>query len=228
DGRTVHLPYDTLVVAAGATHAYFGRDEWAQYAPGMKTVEDARHLRSHILSAFEMAELAEDPAERAVWLPCVVGGGGPTGVKLAGQVAELATQVLPRDYRTIDTREARIILLEGMGAVLGAFSEKSQKYAEEQLTRKGVEIRLNTLAVAMDHDSITVKGPDGEEGIPTRTRIWAGGVQASPLARQLAEAAGEQVDRAGRVLVNPDCTLPGHPQVFAVGETGSVDKRPGV
>jgi NADH dehydrogenase len=228
DGRELRLPYDTLVVAAGATHAYFGRDEWAEYAPGMKTIEDARRLRSHILSAFEMAELAEDPQERADWLTFVVVGAGPTGVELVGQVAELAHEVLPGDYRRIDTRRTRIILLEGMGAVLGAFSQKSQKYTEEQLRRKGVEIRLNTLAVAMDYDSITVKGPDGEERIPTRTRIWAAGVQASPLARQLAEAAGVQVDRAGRVPVNPDCTLPGHPEVFAVGDMVSLNELPGV
>jgi len=228
DGRTVHLPYDTLVVAAGATHAYFGRDEWAEYAPGMKTIEDARHLRSHILSAFEMAELAEDPAERAEWLTFVVIGAGPTGVELVGQVAELAHQVLPRDYRTVDTREARIILLEGMGAVLGPFSPKLRDYTAVQLARKGVDIRLNTLAVAMDHESITVKGPDGEERIPTRTRIWAAGVKASPLAKQLADATGGQVDRAGRITVNPDCTLPGHPEVFAIGDMVLLNKLPGV
>jgi NADH dehydrogenase len=182
DCRTVRLPYDTLVVAAGATHAYFGRDEWAQVAPGMKTIEDARHLRSHILLAFEMAELSEDPAERAEWLTFVVIGAGPTGVELVGQVAELAHQVLPRDYRTVDTTEARIILLEGAGAVLGAFHPKLQNYAAAQLRRKGVEVRLNTLAVAMDSTGVTVKGPDGEERIPARTRVWAAGVQASPLA----------------------------------------------
>ena len=228
DGRPVQLPYDTLVVAAGATHAYFGRDEWAHYAPGMKTIEDARHLRSHILSAFEMAELAEDPAERAEWLTFVVVGAGPTGVELVGQVAELAHQVLPRDYRAIDTRAARIILLEGMGTVLGAFSPKLQAYAMGQLTKKGVDVRLNTLAVAMDHHSITVDGPDGEERIPTRTRIWAAGVQASPLAKQLADATGAQLDRAGRVSVNPDCTLPGHPEVFAIGDMVSFNNLPGV
>ena len=228
DGRTVDLPYDTLVVAAGATHAYFGRDEWAEYAPGMKTIEDARLLRSHVLSAFEMAELAEDPVERAEWLTFVVVGAGPTGVELVGQVAELAHEVLPRDYRTVDTTEARIILLEGVGAVLNAFSEKSQAYAAAQLKRKGVDVRVNTLAVAMDHDSITVKGPDGEERIPTRTRIWAAGVQASPLAGRLAAATGGEVDRAGRISVNPDCTLPGHPEIFAIGDMVSLNKLPGV
>ena len=228
DGRAVELPYDTLVVAAGANHAYFGRDDWAEFAPGMKTIEDARHLRSHVLSAFEMAELAGDPAERAEWLTFVVIGAGPTGVELVGQIAELAHQVLPRDYRTVDTTEARIILLEGMGAVLGPFHPKLQAYATAQLRKKGVDIRLNTRAVEMDHESVLVSGPEGEERIRTRTRIWAAGVRASPLAKQLADGAGAQVDRAGRVLVNPDCTLPGRPEVYAIGDMVSLDNLPGV
>ena len=228
DGRPLELPYDTLVVAGGATHAYFGRDEWAEFAPGMKTIEDARHLRSHILTAFEMAELADDPAERAQWLTFVVIGAGPTGVELVGQVAELAHDVLPRDYRSVDTTEAKILLVEGMGAVLGPFDPKLQAYTKAKLEQKGVEIRLNTLAVAMDHDSITVKGPDGEERIPTRTRVWAAGVKASPLAKMLADATGAETDRAGRVAVNPDCTLAGHPEVFAVGDMVSLNRLPGV
>jgi NADH dehydrogenase len=228
DGRTLQVPYDTLVVAAGANHAYFGREEWAEFAPGMKTIEDARHLRSHVLSAFEMAELSTDPAERSQWLTFVVVGAGPTGVELVGQIAELAHQVLPRDYRTVDTREARIILIEGMGAVLGPFHPKLQAYATRQLRAKGVDIRLNTLAVDMDHESILVKGPDGKERIPARTRIWAAGVQASPLAKLLADASGAQVDRAGRVSVNPDCTLPGRPDVYAVGDMVSLHNLPGV
>jgi NADH:ubiquinone reductase (H+-translocating) len=178
DGRILELPYDTLVVAGGATHSYFGRDEFAKHAPGMKTIEDARHLRDAILLAFEMAELSTDPVERAEWLTFVVIGAGPTGVELVGQVAELAHKVLPQDYRTVNTKEARILLLEGAGAVLGPFDEKLQRYTQDKLTSMGVEVRLNTLAIAMDGDSITVKGPDGEEIIRTRTRIWAAGVQA--------------------------------------------------
>ena len=228
DGRPIRLAYDTLVVAAGATHAYLGRDDWAAYAPGMKTIEDARHLRSHILSAFEMAELSEDPVERAEWLTFVVVGAGPTGVELVGQVAELAHEVLPRDYRSVDTREARIILIEGMGAVLGPFHPKLRAYALAQLKRKGVDVRLNTLAVAMDQESITVKGPDGDERIAARTRIWAAGVQASPLAKLLAGATGADLDRSGRVAVGPDCTLPGHPEVFAIGDMVALQGLPGV
>jgi len=228
DGRKLELPYDTLVVAGGATHSYFGRDQFSEFAPGMKTLEDARHLRSHILSAFEMAELATDPQERSEWLTFVVIGAGPTGVELVGQVAELAHMVLPRDYRSVDTTEAKILLLEGAGATLGPFDPKLQRYTRARLEKMGVEVRLNTLAVDMDQESITVKGPDGQERIPTRTRIWAAGVQASPLAKMLAEATGAETDRAGRVAVNPDCTLPGHPEVFAVGDMVSLNRLPGV
>jgi NADH:ubiquinone reductase (H+-translocating) len=228
DGRRLELAYDTLVVAGGATHSYFGRDQFAEFAPGMKTLEDARHLRSHILSAFEMAELATDPQERSEWLTFVVIGAGPTGVELVGQVAELAHMVLPRDYRSVDTTEAKILLLEGAGAVLGPFDPKLQRYTQARLEKMGVEVRLNTLAVDMDQESITVKGPGGVERIPTRTRIWAAGVQASPLAKMLAEATGAETDRAGRVAVNPDCTLPGHPEVFAVGDMVSLNRLPGV
>jgi NADH:ubiquinone reductase (H+-translocating) len=228
DGRKLALPYDTLVVAGGATHSYFGRDQFSEFAPGMKTLEDARHLRSHILSAFEMAELTTDPQERSEWLTFVVIGAGPTGVELVGQVAELAHIVLPRDYRSVDTTEATILLLEGAGAVLGPFDPKLQRYTQARLEKMGVEVRLNTLAVDMDQESITVKGPDGVERIPTRTRIWAAGVQASPLAKMLAEATGAETDRAGRVTVNPDCTLAGHPEVFAVGDMVLLNRLPGV
>ena len=228
DGRTLELPYDTLVVAAGATHSYFGKDQWAEYAPGMKPVEDARYLRDGILSKFEMAEMATVPQERAEWLTFVVIGAGPTGVELVGQIAELAHTVLPKDYRTVDTREARIILLEGAGAVLPPFAPKLQAYTKKRLEQMGVEIRLNTLAVDMDHESITVKGPDGPETIRARTRIWAAGVQASPLAKMLAEKTGAETDRAGRISVNPDCTLPGHPEVFAIGDMVLLNKLPGV
>jgi NADH dehydrogenase len=215
-------------VAAGATHSYFGNDRFAEYAPGMKTIEDARYLRDAVLSKFEMAEIATDPAERAEWLTFVVVGAGPTGVELVGQIAELAHTVLPRDYRSVDTREARIILLEGAGAVLPPFAPKLQAYTKKRLEQMGVEVRLNTLAVDMDHESITVRGPEGLETIRTRTRIWAAGVSASPLAKLLADKAGVETDRAGRLPVNPDCTVPGHPEVFAIGDMVSLNKLPGV
>jgi NADH dehydrogenase len=228
DGRTLTLSYDTLIVAAGAGHAYFGRDDWAAYAPGMKTLEDARHLRSRLLSAFELAELATDPAERSSYLTFVVVGAGPTGVELVGQIAELAHKVLPADYRSVDTTEARIVLVEAAPAVLGPFDPVLQRYTHRRLEKMGVEVRVGTTATAMDDDSITVKGPDGEERIPARTKVWAAGVQASPLARMLADATGAELDRAGRVAVLPDCSLPGHPEVFAVGDMAALDKLPGV
>jgi NADH:ubiquinone reductase (H+-translocating) len=228
DGREVELPYDTLVVAAGATHSYFGKDQFAEFAPGMKTVEDARYVRDGILSKFEMAEISTDPEERAEWLTFVVIGAGPTGVEMSGQIAELAQTVLTRDYRSINTRDARVILVEGAGSVLPPFAPKLQAYTQKRLEKMGVEIKLNSLAVDMDHESITLKGPDGLETIRGRTRIWAAGVQASPLARMLAEQAGVETDRAGRIPVNPDCTLPGHPEVFAIGDMVSLNKLPGV
>jgi NADH dehydrogenase len=228
DGRPVTLDYDTLVVAGGATHSYFGKDEFAEFAPGMKTVEDARHLRDRILSAFEMAELSTDPKERAELMTFVVIGAGPTGVETVGQIAELAHTVLPRDYRSINTRDARIILLEGAPSVLPPFDKKLQAYTQRQLEKMGVEIHLNSLAVDMDNESVTVKGPDGVETIRCRTRIWAAGVAASPLATMLAEQSGAETDRAGRIVVNPDCTVPGHPEVFAIGDMVSLNKLPGV
>jgi NADH dehydrogenase len=228
DGRKLALPYDTLVVAAGAADAYFGHEQWAEFAPGMKTLEDARHLRSHILSAFEMAELAADPAERASYLTFVVVGAGPTGVELVGQLAELAHQVLPRDYRSVATTEAKILLVEAGPAVLSTFHPKLQRYTQRRLEKMGVGVRLNTTAIAMGHDSVTVKDPNGEEQIPARTKIWAAGVRASPLASILAEATGAKTDRAGRVAVLPDCSLPGHPEILAVGDMISLNQLPGV
>ena len=228
DGRPLTLSYDTLVVAGGATHSYFGKDEFAKYAPGMKTIEDARYLRDRVLSAFEMAELSTDPQERAALLTFVVIGAGPTGVELAGQIAELAHTVLVRDYRSFNTDDARIILLEGAPNVLPPFDKKLQQYTRRQLEEMGIEIQVNTLAVDMDDTSVTVKGPDGNATIHCRTRIWAAGVAASPLAGILAEQSGAETDRAGRILVNPDCTVPGHPEVFAIGDMISLNKLPGV
>ena len=228
DGRDAELPYDTLIVAAGATHSYFGQDQFANFAPGMKTMEDSRYLRDKIFSSFEMAELATDPAERAEWLTFVVVGAGPTGVELIGQIAELAHQVLPHDFRDVDTSAARIILLEGAPVVLPPFPPRLQRYTQRELEKMGVEIRLNTLAVDMDHDSITVKAPGGLETIRAKTRIWAAGVQASPLARLLANKTGATTDRAGRLPVGPDCTLPGHPEVFAIGDMVALNNLPSV
>lgn len=229
DGQHVDLPYDTLVVAAGATHAYFGHDEWAEHAPGMKTIEDARLLRSRILGAYELAEVSTDPDERQAYMTFVVVGAGPTGVELAGQLSELARYVLPREYRSIDTRQARIVLLDGAPSVLPPFATKLQKYTKRTLEEKGVEVRLNSMATHIDADSITVKHPGGEDRILARTKVWAAGVQASPLAEMLATATGTEVDKAGHLPVDPDCSLPGRRDVYAVGDmVSTIDRLPGV
>jgi NADH:ubiquinone reductase (H+-translocating) len=228
DGQRLTLPYDTLVVATGCADAYFGNEEWPVFAPGLKTLEDASHLRTHILGAFEMAELATDPAERAAYLTFVVIGAGPTGVEMVGQVAELAHEALPREYRSVATTEAKILLIEAGPEVLAAFAPKLQRYTRRRLQRMGVDVWLNTTARAMDQASVTVKGPDGDRRILARTKIWAAGVQASPLARMLAEATGAGTDRAGRVAVQPDCSLPGHPEVFAIGDMVQLNDLPGV
>jgi NADH:ubiquinone reductase (H+-translocating) len=228
DGRKLTLPYDTLVVAAGCTDTYFGHDDWPAWAPGLKTLEDARHLRSHILGAFEMAELATDPAERAAYLTFAIVGGGPTGVEMAGQVAELAHEALPREYTSVATTEAKILLIEAGPEVLAAFAPKLRRYTRRRLERMGVDVVLNTTVQAMDQASVTVKGPDGDRRIPARTKIWAAGVRASPLAAMLAAATGAETDRAGRVAVLPDCSLPGHPEVFAIGDMVRLNDLPGV
>ena len=228
DDRKLTLSYDSLVVAAGCTDAYFGHDEWSVFAPGLKTLADASHLRGHILSAFEMAELATDPAERAAYLTFAVIGAGPTGVEMVGQVAELAHEALPGEYRSAATTEAKILLIEAGPRVLAAFAPKLQRYTLRRLQHMGVDVLLNTAARAMDQSSVTVSGPDGDRRIAARTKIWAAGVQASPLATMLAKATGADTDRVGRVAVRPDCSLPGHPEVFAVGDMVGLNDLPGV
>jgi NADH:ubiquinone reductase (H+-translocating) len=229
NGQQIHLPYDYLVVAGGATHAYFGHDEWARFAPGMKSIEDARMLRSQILGAYELAELATDEKEKDAHLTFVVVGAGPTGVEVTGQLAELAHHVLPGEYRSTDTRQAKIILLDAAPSVLPSFAPKLQRYTQRRLEKMGVDVRLNTAATDMDSRSITVTGPNGVETIVARTKIWAAGVQASPLAALLAEATGTATDRAGRVEVDPDCSLPGAEGVYAIGDmVTTVDRLPGV
>ena len=213
------LPYDTLMVAAGARHSYFGRDEWAAIAPGLKSLEDALELRRRILSAFEAAEIEPDPDVQRALLTFVVVGAGPTGVELAGQIAEIARDTVRHDFRHIDPTTAVIMLVEGADRVLTAFPEKLSHQAERQLEKLGVTIRNDRLVVDVDVDGVTVKvGGDHEERIASRTVIWAAGVAASPLAATLATASGASIDRAGRITVEPDLTLPGHPEVFAFGD----------
>jgi NADH dehydrogenase len=213
------IDYDTLVVAAGAENAYFGHDEWRTLAPGLKTVEDALAIRSRILGAFEAAELEPDPDLRRSWLTFVVVGGGPTGVELAGQIAEIARNTLRRDFRNIDPRAARIVLVEAAPRVLTDFPARLSARAASALEGLGVTPALDRIVVDVDPAAVTVETPGGErERIATHTAVWAAGVRAAGLARRLAEASGATVDRAGRVAVGPDLTVPGYPEVFAIGD----------
>lgn len=219
------LPYDHLIVAAGATHSYFGRDDWAPFAPGLKTLDDAFEIRRRILLAFEAAERESDAVRRAAWLNFVVVGGGPTGVEMAGTLAEIARHTLPGEFRRIDPASARIILLEGGTRVLQAMPEALSQRAKEQLEKLGVEVRVNARVTAIDATGLTVAGPApgadptaASYAIPSQCIVWAAGVAASPLGRLLAEATGCTTDRAGRVVVEPDLTLPGHPEISVVGD----------
>jgi NADH dehydrogenase len=212
------VAYDTLIVAAGASQSYFGNDAYAEFAPGMKSVDDALELRSRIFGAFEIADLQPDPEDVDRWLTFVVVGAGPTGTEMAGQIAELAHRNLPGQYKHIDPRKARIILVDAVGAVLNTFGDHLSTRALRQLHLLGVEVELNTKVVGVDATGIEVETERGHERIPAMTKIWAAGVSAPPLARQLAEAAGAPTDRSGRIHVEPDLTVPGHPEIFVVGD----------
>ncbi len=223
------LHYDSLIVAAGAGQSYFGNDQFATYAPGMKTIDDALELRSRIFGAFELAEVEEDPEARKRLLTFVVVGAGPTGVEMAGQIRELANKTLTREFRHIDSRDARVILLDGAPAVLATFGDRLGGKAKESLEDLGVEVILNALVVDVDHAGLVVKKKDGTtERIESACKVWAAGVQGNELGRALAQASGAELDRAGRVRVQPDLSLPGHPEVFVVGDLALVDGVPGV
>ena len=227
-GTTV-TPYDSLIVAAGAGQSYFGNDQFSEFAPGMKSIDDALELRGRIFGSFELAELCEDPAEREEWLTFVVVGAGPTGVEMAGQISELAHRTLRRDFRRIDTTKAKIILLDAAPAVLGMFGDKLSGAARKQLEDIGVDVELNAKVVGVDNTGVDIIDANGNERrIRSRCKVWAAGVSASPLGKQLAEQSGGEVDRAGRVQVNEDLTLPGHPEVFVVGDMMALNNLPGV
>jgi NADH dehydrogenase len=224
NGRgTIELPYDVLAVSGGSRYSYFGHDDWAQHAPELKTLDGALDLRDRILLAFEAAELEADDDARQAWLTFAVVGAGPTGVEMAGQIAELARDVLPKEYREVDTRRARVLLVEAGDRVLSAFSERLSASAEKQLRSLGVTPVLRTTVVGIDERSIEVEPRDGaRERIPAHTKIWAAGVAATPVARLVAEATGAELDRQGRVVVEPDLTIGGHPDVFAFGDMVAV------
>jgi len=205
------LPYDMLVLATGARHAYFGHDEWEPFAPGLKTLEDATTLRRRILVAFERAERESDPERRAALLTFVIVGAGPTGVELAGTIAELARDTLPPDFRNIDTQKARVVLIEAGPRVLAGFPDDLSAYAQRSLEGLGVEVILGQAVTECSVDGVVYGG----QRLQSRTLIWAAGVRASPAAEWLGAAA----DRAGRLQVLPDLTVPGHPDIFAIGDT---------
>jgi NADH dehydrogenase len=229
-GRTwFEQPYDSLIVAAGAGQSYFGNDHFAEFAPGMKSIDDALELRGRIFGAFEMAEVETDPEQLDEWLSFVVVGAGPTGVEMAGQIAELAHRALRGEFRRIDPHQAKVILLDAAPQVLPPFGEKLGVKAKQKLERLGVEVQLGAMVVGVDADGLDVRDADGStRRIPSRTKVWAAGVSASPLGRQLAEQSGAEIDRAGRVHVDPDLSLPGHPEVFVVGDMMALDDLPGV
>ena len=225
--------YDTLIVSAGASPSYFGHDEFAEHAPSLKTIDDALELRARIFGAFELADLQTDPEAIERYLTFVVVGAGPTGVEMAGQIAELAHRTLPGQYQHIDPHQARIVLVDGLPSVLNTFGDHLSTRALRQLHLLGVEVELETKVVGVDATGIDVDTVRGRERIESMTKVWAAGVAAPALARQLAEATGGRLDRAGRIRVNPDGTLPGHPEIFAVGDMmaladGSGTQLPGV
>ena len=210
------VPYDYLVLATGATHAYFGRDEWEPIAPGLKTIDDATELRRRFLHAFEEAEREADPHARTSQLTFVIVGGGPTGVELAGAMAEIARKVIPRDFRAIDTASARILLLEGGPRVLAAYPEELSAKAQKHLEKLGVEVRTNALVTNIVEGEVHV----GDDVVAAHNVFWAAGVAASPLGALL----DAKLDRAGRVLVEKDCSIPGHPEVFVVGDLAHLEQ----
>lgn len=218
--RDGELSYDTLIVATGSSHHYFGHDEWSQDAPGLKTVEDALDIRRRILLAFEAAEWETDPARRQAWMTFVVVGGGPTGVELAGAIGELAHTTLKQDFRHIDPAEARVLLLEGMERILPVYPPELSAKAESSLAGLGVKVRTQSLVTDIQDDTVTVSTGDRVEQIPARTTLWAAGMKASGLGKVLAERTGVELDRAGRVMVEPDLSIAGHPNIFVIGDLG--------
>lgn len=221
------LTYDTLVVATGARHHYFGNEQWERWAPGLKGIEDATEMRRRILLAFERAERERDPAIRRALLSFVIVGAGPTGVELAGAICELARDTLRHDFRSIDPRATRVLLVEGADRVLPVYPPGLSAKAEKSLERLGAEVRLNTLVKDVDEDGVILESGGQRERVPARCVLWAAGVRASSLARVLEKEAGASLDRAGRLLVEPDCSLPGHPEIFAIGDIANFSHQSG-
>jgi NADH:ubiquinone reductase (H+-translocating) len=228
-GEQIEYGYDYLILAAGVRQSYFGHDEYAAFAPGMKTVEDALKIRRRIFGAFEMAESADDPAERRRWLTFALVGAGPTGVELAGQVREVATKTLRQEYRHIEPEDARVLLFDGGSAPLAMFGPKLSAMAARDLKKLGVELHMGSIVTEADPRGVKVKDHDGNiTRYEAGTILWTAGVQAPPLAAAVAKATGAEQDRAGRLCVGDDLTIPGHPDILVTGDMMSLDKLPGL
>ncbi len=212
------VSYDSLIVATGSSHHYFGKDEWSAIAPGMKTIEDALEVRRRIFLAFEAAEKETDPARREALLTFFIVGAGPTGVELSGALAELAYETLREDFRSINPSETKIVLLEGMDRVLPPYPNDLSAAAKKSLEKLGVEVRTKTLVTNIEGDTVTLKSGDREEKVQAFTVLWAAGIKASPLGKAIAEQTGAAIDRIGRVIVEPDLSVPGHPNLFIAGD----------
>jgi NADH dehydrogenase len=228
-GENIEFGYDYLIVAAGVQQSYFGHDEFARYAPGMKTIEDALLIRRRVFGAFEMAESATDPAEQARWLTFALVGAGPTGVELAGQIREVATKTLRREYRRINPQDARVLLFDGGAAPLAPFGPKLSAKAAVTLDRLGVEQHMHAIVTQIDGTGLSVRAGDGTEArYEAGTVLWTAGVAAPPAAAAIATATGAKQDRAGRIEVGPDLSIPGHPEIMVTGDVMSLNKLPGV
>jgi NADH dehydrogenase len=228
-GENLEFGYDYLIVGAGVQQSYFGHDEFARYAPGMKTIEDALVIRRRVFGAFEMAESATDPAERQRWLTFALVGAGPTGVELAGQIREVATKTLRREYRHINPEDARVLLFDGGAAPLAPFGPKLSAKAAATLDRLGVEQHMHAIVTKIDATGLSVRAEDGTEArYEAGTVLWTAGVAGPPVAGAIAAATGAKQDRAGRIEVGPDLSIPGHPEIMVTGDVMSLNKLPGV
>jgi NADH dehydrogenase len=232
DRRTVLLgdgqaEYDTLVLATGSHDHYFGHDDWEAFAPGLKSIEDATEIRSRILHAFECAERETDPGKRRAWLTFAIVGAGPTGVELAGALGEISNDTLRHDFRHIDPADAAILLIEGTDRVLPSFPPDLSAKAQQALEKLGVRARTGAKVTDLDADSVTVRAGDTLERIPAKTVLWAAGVEASALGKIVSERTGAPLDRAGRLIVQPDLTVPGHPEIFVIGDLANFSHQTG-
>lgn len=216
------VPFDMLIVAAGMTHSYFGKDAWQEVAPGLKSIAEATEIRARVLSAFEQAEWESDEAKRKKMLTFVVVGAGPTGVELAGTLADLARHTLPKEFRHIDTKSTRVVIVDAAPRVLATFTEDLSQKAREALERLGVEVHTGLKVSAIDYDGVTLSTDDWTQRIEAGTVLWAAGVKASPLGAKLAAATGAEIDRGGRVMVEPDLSIKNHPNVFVIGDLASL------